>query len=127
MFRELAEGARRALEDLPDVLRQMEVQTFETRTWISELEASAAGGGDARTLGRAEARDAAQHHLAETVTALETLRLELLRFHEGSGTLDGLTAELGAAREITRAVDLLLAGRREVREVLDQWVGVSTG
>ncbi len=45
----------------------------------------------------------------------------------GSGTLDGLTAELGAAREITRAVDRLLAGRREIREVLGELAVVSTG
>ncbi len=85
LFRELPEAARQALDDLPDVLRQMELQT------------------------------------------LETLRLELLRFHEGGGTLDGLTAQLDAAREITLAVDRLLAGRREMQEVLDELGVVSTG
>ncbi len=84
-------------------------------------------GDDAPTQELAEARDGAQQHLAETVTALETLRLELLRFHEGGGTLDGLTAELAAAREITRAVDRLLAGRREMREALDELAALSTG
>ncbi len=65
--------------------------------------------------------------LTESVTALEAIRLELLRFHEGGGTLDGLTAELDAAREITQAVDRLLAGRREMREALDELGVVSTG
>jgi hypothetical protein len=126
LFRELPEAARRALEDLPDILRQMELQTLETRTWISELEASAAGH-DARTQELAEARDGAQQSLAESVTALEAIRLELLRFHEGGGTLEGLTAQLDAAHEITQAVDRLLAGRREVREALDELGVVSTG
>jgi len=70
---------------------------------------------------------AAERRAAQTVTALETLRLELLRFHDGGGTLDGLTAQLDAAREITRAVDRLLAGRRGMQEVLDELGVVSTG
>ena len=127
LFRELPEAARKALEDLPDVLRQMELQTLETRTWISELEASAAGGDDALTQELSEARDSAQQRLTESVTALEAIRLELLRFHEGGGSLEGLTAELDAAREITQAVDRLLAGRREVREALGELGVVSTG
>jgi len=52
--------------------------------------------------------------------------LDSQRFHQGSGALEGLTAQLAAAREITRAVDLLLAGRREVMEALGE-LGVSTG
>ena len=87
MFRQLREATRQALDDLPDVLRQMELQTVETRSWIAELEASAAGGGDAPTQELAEARDGAQQRLAQTVTA-----------------------QLDAAREITQAVDRLLAG-----------------
>ena len=97
------------------------------RRWISELEASAADGDDAPTQELSDARDEAQQHLAESVTALEMLRLELLRFHEGGGTLDGLTAELDAAREITQAVDRLLAGRREVRDALGELGVWSTG
>lgn len=49
----------------------------------------------------------------EALRALETLRFDLLRLHGGVGTIDGLTADLGAARIIGEQVDALLEGRGE--------------
>lgn len=56
----------------------------------------------------------------ETVTALATIGLQLLHLHNGTGTVDGVTAELAAARKIGDAVDRLLEGRREVQDALNQ-------
>jgi hypothetical protein len=47
------------------------------------------------------------------LSALETIRLDLLKVHGGVGTLDGLTADLAAARRIGEDVDALLDGLRE--------------
>jgi serine/threonine-protein kinase len=127
LFQELPQPARNALEDLPGVLNKMELQTLGTRTWIAQLETTAAGDQDAPDRELAEARDGAQQRLAETVTALETIRLELSRFHEGTGSLESLKAELTAAREITRAVDRVLARRREIRMAPDQGAAVWSG
>lgn len=126
LFRQLPEAARQALEDLPDVLRQMEVQTQGMTSWIADLEASLDGDHGVFNRELAEVRDAAQLRLVQTDTALETIRIELLRVHEG-GALESLTVQLAAAREITRAVDLLLAQAREIGQVLDWRAVVSTG
>lgn len=115
-FENLPDAARKALEDLPDVLRRLELQTQGMRTWIAELD----GTASAREV---EVRDAAQQRLAETVTAVETIRLQLLRLHDGTGTVESLTAELAAARKIGDAVDRLLEGRREVQDALNQRPG----
>ena len=51
--------------------------------------------------------------LREALGALETIRFDLLRLQGGVTTLDGLTEDLGAARQIGDRVDALLAGSRE--------------
>lgn len=51
--------------------------------------------------------------LREALGALETIRFDLLRLQGGAATLAGLTADLGAARQIGDRVDALLAGSRE--------------
>jgi hypothetical protein len=52
------------------------------------------------------------------VTALESLRLDLLRLRAGAGTVEGITTDLEAARELGESADRLLAGAREVDAVL---------
>jgi serine/threonine protein kinase len=46
---------------------------------------------------------------AESLAALETIRLNLLRLHAGSGTVESLTTDLGLAFEAAKEVDLLPA------------------
>ena len=50
--------------------------------------------------------------LATVVAALETLRLDLLRLHAGTATLDELTAHVAAAREIGVEIDARLQAER---------------
>jgi len=52
------------------------------------------------------------------VKALETIRLNLLRLHAGSGSVQSLTTDLGLAREVAAEISLLLAGRREIEREL---------
>ena len=56
--------------------------------------------------------------LAETVGALENLRIALLRLRAGSGSVDDLTTWLERAREIGEAVDRRLAAESEVKGLL---------
>ncbi len=69
---------------------------------------------------RAEGPDAeaASHALAETVSALETLRLDLLRLRAGTVTLDGVTDDLAAVRRVGEDVDVALEGRAEAERLL---------
>ena len=63
-------------------------------------------------------RDLVQQRLRDAVAALETIRLNLLRLHAGSGTVESVTTDLGLAREVAQEIDRLLEGRREVEEEL---------
>ncbi len=65
-----------------------------------------------------ETRETAHHHQAEAVGALETIRLELLRMHAGAGSVESLTADLGAAQALAEDIERLLAGKHEVEELL---------
>jgi serine/threonine-protein kinase len=89
LFAGLPPDVRRRLGNLPAVVRALEeqVQTLRNNGQAGELR--------------------------ETLGALETIRFDLLRLHGGAVTLAGLTADLGAARQIGDRVDALLAGSRE--------------
>jgi eukaryotic-like serine/threonine-protein kinase len=89
LFDGLPPDVRRKLGNLPAVVRALEeqVQTLRHNGQAGELR--------------------------ETLGALETIRFDLLRLHGGAVTLAGLTADLGAARQIGDRVDALLAGSRE--------------
>lgn len=118
LYENLPEAARKVLEDLPHVVWRLESQTQRMRALVATLEASAASEPEASANQRLEARDAAQLRLAEGLTALESIRLQLIRLQSGTGTIEGVTADLAAAREIADAVDRLLEARREIQETL---------
>ena len=64
-------------------------------------------------------REKLQARLAETVAALETIRLSLLHLHAGKVSVQSLTTDLGKARDIASGVDLLMeGGAREVELIL---------
>jgi serine/threonine-protein kinase len=63
-------------------------------------------------------RELVQQRLADAVAALETIRMNLLRLHAGTGSVRSLTTDLGLAREVAKGIDLLLQGHREVEEEL---------
>jgi len=89
LFAGLPPDVRRTLGNLPAVVRALEEQVQTLR------------------------RNGQAGELRETLGALETIRFDLLRLHGGAVTLAGLTADLGAARQIGDRVDALLAGSRE--------------
>ncbi|MEX2178328.1 MAG: hypothetical protein WD801_06430, partial [Gemmatimonadaceae bacterium] len=64
------------------------------------------------------ARAAAEARLSQVVTALETLRLDLLRLHAGAAGAESLTQDLISARALGDDVNRLLEGGREVERTL---------
>jgi serine/threonine-protein kinase len=84
LFEALPKETRQQLGDLPAVVRGLEERVRRLR-----------GNGQERRLG-------------EALGALEVIRFDLLRLHGGVGTVDGLTADLSAARQIGEHVDALL-------------------
>ncbi|HEY6807229.1 MAG TPA: serine/threonine-protein kinase [Gemmatimonadales bacterium] len=130
LFDDLPKDARRSLAALPGTVRALEGHAQRIRARIDALDRAI---GDARQAPRAGAaaehraalvadlhgaREAGQRRLGEVVAALETIRLDLLRLRAGAGSVDRLTADLTAAREIDDQTDRLLAGQREVEEAL---------
>ena len=128
LFDELPKATRQSLGDVPEVLRGLEAHARIARARIEELDAAiaAAQGGFGRAADRQgalvrdlrEARASAENRLGAAVTALESLRLDLLRLRAGAGSVEGMTADLAAAKELGENADRLLAGAREVDAVL---------
>jgi len=121
---------RKTLGDVPDVLHGLEAHARGMRARIAELDASLLDAQ--RTHARAatgalqeklvadlrDARAAAEQRLSDVVTALETLRLDLLRLHAGAGSAESITQDLVSARALGDDVDRLIEGGREVEQVV---------
>ena len=63
-------------------------------------------------------RDELHAKLGDAVGALETIRLNLLRLHAGSGSVEGLTTHIGIAADLSDEVARLLAAKSEVERGL---------
>jgi hypothetical protein len=136
LYEALPEEARRALPDLPAIVRRLQQDAQRIRHRYDELsetlaaveagESASAGGRDAVAGRRAallstlrNAQEASHRRLGDAVAALEVIRLDLLRLRIGAGTLDGITADLSAARELSLATDRLLEAAGEVEVLLE--------
>ena len=129
LYQELPKATQAAVAGLPETIQRLEQHARAIRGRIEALEQSIA---DARQYGTSvaaaerekltadltAARDAARVRLGETVAALETIRLDLLRLRAGAATTDRITADLREANEVSTAVDRLLAGHEAIDDVL---------
>jgi eukaryotic-like serine/threonine-protein kinase len=130
LYGELPKELQAALPGLPEVLVRLEQQARAVRRRIEQLEESLADVQQDLSHGAAaaeravlladltSARDAARARLSESVTALETIRLDLLRLRAGAGSVDRITADLAAAGAIGASVDRLLAAGDEIDRAL---------
>ena len=64
-------------------------------------------------------RDELHAKLGETVGALETIRLNLLRLHAGSLSVESVTTHLGIAAEVSEQVERLIAAHGDVERALN--------
>ncbi len=133
LYESLPKETQRQLRDLPDVVHRLEDDAQRTRHRLEELQEAL---GDARCTGGGAAdgkigarhdriladliaeRGLVQKRLADAVAALETIRLNLLRLHAGTGSVQSLTTDLGLAREVAREIGAQLEGHREVEREL---------
>jgi hypothetical protein len=123
LFADLPKATRKQLGDLPNVVVRLERDAQRMRARLEDLQEvvgdpHGTGTRDAEAALRTE-RDQVQKRLTDAVTALETIRLGLLRLHSGAGTVQSLTTDLAAARSLGNAVDRLLEGQREVEGLLE--------
>ncbi|MDB4916702.1 MAG: protein kinase [Gemmatimonadetes bacterium] len=129
LFHALPKTARRELSALPETVRRLEGDASKLRDAINALDDQIAAferGGDAL---RGAARDAladelvaarslAAERLAQTVAALESIRLDLLRLQMGSAPIESVTATLDAARVIGDRIGDSIAAQIEVDRLL---------
>lgn len=131
LFESLPKETRNRLRDLPDVVHRLEQDAQKMRARLEELQEALAdtgqrGNADPAIAARHDRivadltaeRDVGQQRLKDAVAALETIRLNLLRLHAGTGSVQSLTTDLGLAREIVSDIGRHVEGLREVEEGL---------
>jgi len=112
LFTALPKAYREQLADLPATVDALEARAAEARAEL-ELVASltASRSSDADVL--AVRRTAASKHLADSVAALEGIRLDLLRLHAGASDLAPLTTLIDAARLLGEDLSRLAEAQHE--------------
>jgi len=114
LFEALPSAYREQLEELPAIVASLEAQAVAARAEMEVLAAMAPSESDAAVL--AARRDAAKAHLADSVAALESIRLDLLRLHAGASDLAPLTTLMDDARRIGEDLSRLAEAQREVED-----------
>jgi serine/threonine-protein kinase len=125
LFNALPKSARRELSVLPETVRRLEADASKVRETINalddQLSAFERGGDalqDATRLEMADdlraARALSAERLAQTVAALESIRLDLLRLQMGSGAIESVTASLAAAKRVGDHIVRTIESRAEV-------------
>ena len=117
LFAALPKEWREQLAELPATVALLEARAVEARAEmdvVSALAPSDSGGAEVLSA----RRNAAKAQLAESVSALESIRLDLLRLHAGAGDLAPLTTLLDAARLIGEDMGRLAEAQREVEAVV---------
>ena len=110
LYRALSAETRKALGDLPGMLRELEAEASAVRGEMLAAQGSA--------------RETKQQRLQSVVAALEALRLDLLRLTVGVGTIQSVTTAMHAALELGEAATRAAAGhdgaRRSTASLDDQ-------
>jgi len=121
LFEQLPRDERARLGDVHEVIRGLERAATALRARREELRRTIADVGEpegaARRVPLVTELTAAERRLASAVTALENLRLDLLRLRSGVGHPDDLTAAIAEARSVGEAADVELAARQEVESL----------
>jgi serine/threonine-protein kinase len=123
LFAALPKAYREQLAELPAIVAALEARAAEARADldvvaalapVGSVDPSAGSGQGADAL--AARREAAAARLADSVAALEGLRLDLLRLHAGSSDLAPLTTLMHDARLLSEEVSRLASAQREADE-----------
>jgi serine/threonine-protein kinase len=119
LFAALPETYRVELFELPAIVATLEARAAEARAEVDIVAALARpGSGDTAVL---EARrNAASANLAASVSALERIRLDLLRLHAGAGDLKPLTTLIEEAHLVSEDARRLAEAEQEVEDAIER-------
>jgi serine/threonine-protein kinase len=122
LFAALPKEWREQLAELPATVANLEARAAEARADIDVVAAMApTGTANAEVL--AARRESASRRLADSVAALEGIRLDLLRLHAGAGGLAPLTTLMDAVRAIGDDMSRLAEAQREVEAAAGRSLG----
>jgi septal ring factor EnvC (AmiA/AmiB activator) len=115
LFEALPRRIRRDLKAVPGTVRRLESDASALRESLEKLDDLLAKNDDAELRRQ---RDHASEMLAATVTALENIRLGLLRLQLGSAPVAQVTEALEAASRIGYEIDLALDADNVIGDIL---------
>jgi eukaryotic-like serine/threonine-protein kinase len=115
LFALLPETYRDRLFELPATIEALEAHAAEARADLEIIASLVPSESDDASILDAR-RDAARAHLAKSVAALETIRIDLLRLHGNAHDLAPLTTLLDAARVAGEEVSMLADAQQEVED-----------
>lgn len=122
LFAALPKVHREQLAELPAIVASLEARAAAARAEVDVVAALApSGSADAEVL--AARREAAKAQLAESVAALESIRLDLLRLHANAGDLAPLTTLMDAARLLGEDLSRLAEAQREAEDAAGRSLG----
>ncbi|CAN5917016.1 hypothetical protein BH11GEM1_BH11GEM1_06730 [soil metagenome] len=124
LYAALPKSYREQFAELPAIVAALEARAAGARAEVDVVNALAPSGSmDAEVL--AARRQVAAAHLAESVAALEGIRMDLLRLHAGASDLAPLTTLVDAARLLGEDVGRLAQARQEVEGVAGVRIGAA--
>jgi hypothetical protein len=130
LFAALPKHLRKELKDVPESVRRLESDAKSLRETLDKLDealAAAARIGPDRDAPRdggisdvelKRRRELAAERLAATVTALESIRLGLLRLRIGAAAVASVTEALAAASRVGHDISIVIAAEGEVQQAL---------
>jgi serine/threonine-protein kinase len=122
LFESLPTPTRESIGDVPAMARLLEHDATRLRATLDALNEALTSINEAAHSSEYAAvrddRDAVQAKLRDVVAAMETIRLNLLRLHAGSTTVESFTTHVGLASDISADVERLLVAQRDVERVV---------
>ena len=116
LWRSLPTTYREHLADVPDVVTRLEAHASRARAALLRLDEPLKAGRALESVDASRAR--ARHDLEAAVTALESIRLDLLRLLGGETDLAPTTTVLHAARRVDEDLTRLREAQRETERVV---------
>lgn len=124
LYQALPKAVRKELAELPDTVRRLERNATTLRASIDSFDEHLAafersGRRDAAVEGELrDARDLAADRLGQTIAALESIRLDLLRLQMGRLGVESVTASLAAAQHVGTQIAYVAEAQDEVERLL---------
>jgi serine/threonine-protein kinase len=123
LFAALPKEYREELSELPAIVAALEARAAEARAEVDLLAGMAPSESHTELL--ADRRKTAASQLADSVAALEGIRLDLLRLHAGASDLKPLTTLLDAARRVGEDLGRLAEAQEEAEDAAGRQRGSS--